>query len=79
MGGHAAGEVASRKAIEVLFRQYYEDMDVDIVRSLEHAFWAANAEIYAHAAVNSAQSGMGTTLVAAVVQERRTDRGERGR
>ena len=69
MGGHAAGEVASRKAIEVLFRQYYEDMDVDLVRSLEHAFWAANAEIYAHAAVNSAQSGMGTTLVAAVVQD----------
>ena len=69
MGGHAAGEVASRKAIEVLFRQYYEDTDVDIVRSLEHAFWAANAEIYAHAAVNSAQSGMGTTLVAAVVQD----------
>ena len=69
MGGHAAGEVASKRAIHVLFQHYYEDTDLDLSRSLEQAFWVANAEIYAQAATNSDQSGMGTTLVAAVVQE----------
>jgi serine/threonine protein phosphatase PrpC len=69
MGGHAAGEVASKRAITVLFQQYYGDPDVDLVRSLERAFLAANAEIYAQAATHPEQSGMGTTLVAAVVQD----------
>jgi serine/threonine protein phosphatase PrpC len=69
MGGHAAGEVASKRAITVLFQQYYDDPDVDLVRSLERAFWAANAEIYAQAATHPEQSGMGTTLVAAVIQD----------
>ncbi len=69
MGGHAAGEVASKRAISVLFQQYYEDPDVDLVRSLERSFWAANAEIYAQAATHPEQSGMGTTMVAAVVQD----------
>lgn len=69
MGGHVAGEVASQKAMDVLFKHYYEDMDIDLGRSLEQAFWAANAEIYAQAAANYDHSGMGTTLVAAVIQD----------
>jgi serine/threonine protein phosphatase PrpC len=69
MGGHAAGEVASKRAVAVLFQQYYEDPDVDLVRSLERAFWAANAEIYAQAATHPEQTGMGTTLVAAIIQD----------
>lgn len=69
MGGHAAGEVASKRAIGVLFSHYYDDPDIDLVRSLERAFWSANAEIYAQAATNPNLSGMGTTLVAAVIQD----------
>jgi serine/threonine protein phosphatase PrpC len=69
MGGHAAGEVASKRAIAVLFQHYYDDPDVDLARSLERAFWAANAEIYAQAATNADQTGMGTTLVAAAIQD----------
>ena len=69
MGGHAAGEVASQRAVAVLFQQYYEDPDVDLVRSLERAFWGANAEIYAQAATHPEQTGMGTTLVAALIQD----------
>ncbi len=69
MGGHAAGEVASSKAIDILFRHYYEDMDIDLRRSLEQAFWAANSEIYAQAASSAVHSGMGTTLVAVVIQD----------
>lgn len=69
MGGHVAGEIASRQAMDVLFKHYYEDMDIDLGRSLEQAFRAANAEIYAQAAMNSDHSGMGTTLVAAVIQD----------
>ena len=61
MGGHAAGEVASHKAMGVLFKHYYEDMDIDLGRGLEQAFWAANAEIYAQAAANSRPRGVPST------------------
>lgn len=68
MGGHAAGEVASKKAIGVLFRQYYTDPNPDLLHSLKRAFEAANAEIHTQAKTNFEQSGMGTTLVAAVIK-----------
>ncbi len=68
MGGHAAGEVASEQAINTLFGRYYADPNPDLPRSLERAFRAANAEIYNQAATNFEQSGMGTTLVAIVIQ-----------
>ncbi len=68
MGGHAAGEVASKKAIAVLFRQYYTDPNPDLLHSLKRAFEAANAEIHTQAKTNFEQSGMGTTLVAAVIK-----------
>ncbi len=59
MGGHLAGEVASRKAIEVVR---------DVVSeggSLEDAVVQANAEVYALSEENDNYAGMGTTLVAA--------------
>jgi len=59
MGGHLAGEVASRKAIEVVR---------DAVAGgalVEDAVARANAEVHAMAEDNPEYSGMGTTLVAA--------------
>lgn len=67
MGGHAAGEVASRLAIDALFAAYYGDPDPDLRRSLLAAVQAANARVYEQAQANEAQTGMGTTLVAAVL------------
>ena len=59
MGGHQAGEVASRKAIEVVR---------DLVAKgtlLEQAVVRANEEVYSLAESDMEYDGMGTTLVAA--------------
>ena len=69
MGGHQAGEVASRMAINRIIQNYYADPDPNIQTALIRAVQAANAEIYAHAQASPAQSGMGTTVVAAVVKD----------
>lgn len=67
MGGHAAGEVASRLAISALFETYYADPDPDVRRSLLTAFQAANTRVYEQAQADGAQADMGTTLVAALL------------
>jgi len=69
MGGHAAGEVASQMAIELLFSTYYADSDSDPRRSLGRAFEAVNTAIHSQAAADEMQTGMGTTLVAAVLRD----------
>ena len=68
MGGHAAGEVASRQAIAALFREYYADPSTNVVESLRRAYKVANAEIHAMASSDPTKEGMGTTLVAAVLK-----------
>ncbi len=60
MGGHLAGEVASRKAIEVVRDAVSEG------ESIEEAVVRANAEVFALAEGNPEYTGMGTTLVAAL-------------
>lgn len=69
MGGHAAGEVASQLAIDTLFREYYrqDELSLPPALRLEQAITAANRAVYGQSMNESAQSGMGTTLVAAVV------------
>ena len=59
MGGHQAGEVASRKAIEVV-----RDL-VSKGTVLEQSVVRANEEVYALASSDMEYDGMGTTLVAA--------------
>jgi len=62
MGGHAAGEVASRIGVETILTQYYDDTDEDRPVALERAFEQANAQIYA-----KGHGSMGTTGVAALL------------
>jgi serine/threonine protein phosphatase PrpC len=67
MGGHNAGAVASRKAVEQVAREYYADTVGDNGDCLVQAVEAANQMLYDLAQGDPSQAGMGTTLVAAVV------------
>jgi protein phosphatase len=60
MGGHAAGEVASALAADVIRRLYY-DLDGDIPDILATAFTAANKGILDYAEEHPQCRGMGTT------------------
>lgn len=64
MGGHAAGEVASRLAIETL-RGAYQDGRATTPERLAKAVQAAGAAVHRRATGNEA--GMGTTLTALVI------------
>ena len=68
MGGHAAGEVASQQAIFTLFREYYASPCAGIIKRMAEAIEAANVEVHAQASSDRAKTGMGTTLVAAVLK-----------
>lgn len=67
MGGHQAGEVASKQAVEFVTQQYYSDVTHDVGTSLVRAFRAANRLIYEQAQADPTRAGMGTTLVGAVI------------
>jgi PPM family protein phosphatase len=60
MGGHSAGEVASRRALEVLYAEIVAGA------SLESALLSANSAVLEEGARSPAQHGMGTTVVALV-------------
>lgn len=69
MGGHRAGEVASREAVELVTRHYYGNPSRDVAASLARAVQAANASIGERADADASRAGMGTTLVAAVIRD----------
>jgi protein phosphatase len=68
MGGHAAGEVASSLAVEVI-RRAYAEADTAIEQTLERAFHAANREIYQAAGRDKTRQGMGTTCTALLLRD----------
>jgi serine/threonine protein phosphatase PrpC len=68
MGGHAAGEVASALAAEIVRRAFYEvEGPVPVV--LESAFSAANRAILDWAAAHPECAGMGTTCTALALRD----------
>lgn len=63
MGGHAAGEVASRVAVEAL-ESAFEHLGVVTAAGLGEAARAANRAVWEQAQTDPELRGMGTTLVA---------------
>lgn len=70
MGGHAAGEVASALAAEVVRRVFFS-LDVPTPQALKAAFEAANRAILDQATSEPACRGMGTTCTAIVIRDGR--------
>ena len=77
MGGAAAGEVASKMAVEVLddtVRRYVEERDeghhvVGLDSLMEKAIRLANRRVHAAALERQGSRGMGTTLTCAAIED----------
>ncbi|MCL6612353.1 MAG: Stp1/IreP family PP2C-type Ser/Thr phosphatase [Peptococcaceae bacterium] len=67
MGGHLAGEVASRMAVESVARQLQSGNRDDTVKSLLEGVRRANSDIYKASRRDGSCRGMGTTLTVAVI------------
>lgn len=73
MGGHQAGEVASKIAVDVAYSYLREHLNgtesvgTDILQILEEAFQSAHLEVKELANSNPQYKGMGTTLLATIV------------
>ena len=68
MGGHKAGEVASKMATEIISQEYFKkNGNGSIEKALYKAFSTANRKIYELASSQKAYHGMGTTCSAFVV------------
>jgi PPM family protein phosphatase len=70
MGGHAAGEVASALAADVVRRLYY-DLDGPVPKVLAAAFTAANRAILEYAGEHPECKGMGTTCTVLAFRDRK--------
>ena len=69
MGGHAAGEIASRLACETVSTEYFKASGA-VDDALHQAIKDANRRIYRAARKNAAEQGMGTTCVALAIARR---------
>jgi protein phosphatase len=69
MGGHSAGQVASRLAAEGAVRalETLEGASASLAEKLRYAVAAANREVFSHSQRDPDLAGMGTTLVALLV------------
>lgn len=68
MGGHNAGEVASRMAVEVIREEYFRNGgNGNKEKALARAFEMANKKIFEAATANENYRGMGTTCTAVII------------
>jgi serine/threonine protein phosphatase PrpC len=68
MGGHSSGEVASSMAVELISRYFYEDESSTTEEALRSAIERASGEIFDSSVSDIKYYGMGTTVVALVIQ-----------
>lgn len=69
MGGHNAGDIASKQAVAYMIKYIEEAEAVDVSVILTDAVLYANEMVYDEGRHNKALQGMGTTLVACVVED----------
>lgn len=67
MGGHQAGEVASKMASEIISREYFEQTNGTVEKNLAAAFIQANKKIFEKSTSSQTHKGMGTTCTVLVV------------
>jgi serine/threonine protein phosphatase PrpC len=70
MGGHAAGEIASAMAIDIVYRSFFNGRGSPGT-ILKAGMRMANAIIYEHAQTNPECAGMGTTCTALAIRDGR--------
>ncbi len=69
MGGAAAGEVASRMAVETVLERYRGASEVPPLAALKSALEEANRRVHRESLLHPEYRGMGTTCTAAVVRD----------
>lgn len=70
MGGHNAGDYASKHTVEKVVETIEElPNEQDLEEIIQEAIYTANAYIYEKSRENSSLSGMGTTLVVATIRD----------
>lgn len=72
MGGHFAGEVASKTAVETIKQELHpimtDNLTIDQYKNaLEKAIYKANDKVYEQSISNDGLRGMGTTIVASII------------
>ena len=70
MGGHRAGEYASRIAVETVAQEVRKGIEQEPEATLKQAITAANERLLATAKQDESMKGMGTTLVVATVVDK---------
>lgn len=68
MGGHRAGDVASRLAVDIISKAAADDSLEDPIVFLNQAIWEANRAIWLEGQRNPQYYQMGTTVTAAVIK-----------
>lgn len=71
MGGHNAGDYASRVAVESILEKIADSSETDPMRNFDDAIQYANARIRRLASESAELEGMGTTVVAAACEGNR--------
>lgn len=69
MGGHKAGDYASAYTVRAIEREVEYNGSDSTIRILRDAITAANKEIYEKASTEADFAGMGTTTVAATIED----------
>lgn len=70
MGGHKAGEFASRFVVETIVNTILKSKEENTIAILKEAIMTANQLLKEYADTHSEMQGMGTTIVAATIEQR---------